>query len=66
MQIKSKTKPHSPSRLLDAISKVCNDYYARINRLEDEKYDLEYVVKGKDYQVHTLCKLHTFHIIFFN
>jgi hypothetical protein len=37
----------------DAISKVVRDYHSRIERLEEEKYDLEYIVKGKDFQVHT-------------
>lgn len=43
----SKT-PHA-----DALSKVCRDYHIRIESLEEEKYDLEYIVKGKDFQVHT-------------
>lgn len=40
------------SYTLDSISKVCQDYHSRIARLEEEKYDLEYIVKGKDFQVH--------------
>lgn len=36
----------------DSLSSIARDYHKRIERLEDEKYDLEYIVKGKDYQVH--------------
>ncbi|KAL7029012.1 hypothetical protein ACKWTF_006065 [Chironomus riparius] len=38
----------------DSISKVCQDYHSRIARLEEEKYDLEYIVKGKDFQISDL------------
>lgn len=38
----------------DALSKICRDYHSRIERLEDEKYDLEYIVKGKDFQISDL------------
>lgn len=38
----------------DSLAKVCRDYHSRIERLEDEKYDLEYIVKGKDYQISDL------------
>lgn len=37
---------------IDTLENICRDYHKRIERLEDEKYDLEYIVKGKDYQVH--------------
>lgn len=42
----------SYTHTLDSLSKICQDYHNRIARLEDEKYDLEYIVKGKDFQVH--------------
>lgn len=35
-----------------SLENICRDYNSRIERLEDEKYDFEYIVKGKDYQVH--------------
>ncbi|KAG5684127.1 hypothetical protein PVAND_013370 [Polypedilum vanderplanki] len=38
----------------DSLASICNDYHKRIERLEDEKYDLEYIVKGKDYQISDL------------
>lgn len=44
----------------DALSKICRDYHSRIERLEEEKYDLEYIVKGKDFQVHTDTLHYTF------
>lgn len=31
--------------------RVCKDYHTRIAKLEDEKFDLEYVVKRKDMEV---------------
>lgn len=37
---------------LDLLASTCRAYHSRISQLEDEKYDLEYIVKGKDYQVH--------------
>lgn len=40
------------SYTLDSVAKICQDYHSRIARLEEEKYDLEYIVKGKDFQVH--------------
>lgn len=36
----------------DEARKICLDYHSRIENLENEKYDFEYLVKGKDYQVH--------------
>ena len=43
---------------IDSLKNICRDYHSRIERLEDEKYDFEFIVKGKDYQVHFL-KLQT-------
>lgn len=37
--------------LIDACKRVCREYHERINGLEDEKFDLEYVVKRKDMEV---------------
>lgn len=37
--------------LIDEVRRACKDYNERIARLEDEKYDLEYVVKRKDAEV---------------
>uniref|UniRef100_A0A182SAU5 Troponin I n=1 Tax=Anopheles maculatus TaxID=74869 RepID=A0A182SAU5_9DIPT len=36
----------------DQARKILRDYHQRINSLEEEKYDLEYVVKRKDMEVH--------------
>ena len=44
---------------LDSLANICREYHSRIERLEEEKYDLEYIVKGKDYQVH--IDIHTKH-----
>ncbi|CAH1399984.1 unnamed protein product [Nezara viridula] len=35
----------------EKLKKICSDYHKRIGRLEDEKFDLEYVVKKKDFEV---------------
>lgn len=35
----------------EKLKKIAKDYHSRIARLEDEKYDLEYVVKKKDFEV---------------
>ncbi|CAG4941466.1 unnamed protein product [Colias eurytheme] len=35
----------------DTISRVCKDYHTRIGQLEDQKFDLEYIVKRKDMEV---------------
>nr|CAD7568086.1 unnamed protein product [Timema californicum] len=35
----------------ETVKRVLKDYYSRINQLEDEKFDLEYAVKKKDYEV---------------
>jgi len=39
------------ANLLDSIKRVLRDYHERINNLEDAKFDLEYAVKKKDYEV---------------
>lgn len=41
-----------PPHYADSCANICSQYHIRTERLEDEKYDLEYIVKGKDYQVH--------------
>ncbi|XP_062538885.1 troponin I isoform X3 [Armigeres subalbatus] len=38
----------------EQIRKVLRDYHARINALEEEKFDLEYVVKRKDFEISDL------------
>jgi len=38
----------------EAIKTILRDYHARIERLENEKYDFEYIVKGKDFQISDL------------
>lgn len=47
-----------PKNVADAneasLANICRDYHGRIERLEDEKYDFEYIVKGKDYQISDL------------
>ncbi|CAG9563318.1 unnamed protein product [Danaus chrysippus] len=35
----------------DALVRVCKEYHTRIGKLEDEKFDLEYIVKRKDMEV---------------
>jgi hypothetical protein len=35
----------------ETIKRVLRDYHARISTLEDEKFDLEYAVKKKDFEV---------------
>ena len=35
----------------ETIKRVLKDYHERISTLEDEKFDLEYAVKKKDYEV---------------
>lgn len=37
--------------VIDELRSICTAHYDRINRLENEKYDLEYVVKRKDHEV---------------
>lgn len=36
----------------DTLKSLIKQHYDRINKLEDQKYDLEYVVKRKDVEVH--------------
>lgn len=36
---------------LESLKKICRDYQDRINKLEDEKFDIEYIVKRKDFEV---------------
>lgn len=38
----------------DTITRILQDYHERISSLEDVKFDLEYAVKKKDYEVE-LC-----------
>lgn len=33
------------------MKRIIKEYYDRINRLEDRKFDLEYAVKKKDFEV---------------
>lgn len=40
----------------ESIRRVLRDYHARINALEEEKFDLEYVVKRKDFEVATVLQ----------
>lgn len=42
-----------PNTQTVALKDALHQYYERINSLEDLKYDLEYVVKRKDIEVHT-------------
>lgn len=37
--------------IIDTVRTVCRDYHTRIGNLEDEKFDLEYIVKRKDMEV---------------
>lgn len=38
---------------IDSIKDIARAYHSRIEKLEDMKYDLEYIVRSKDHQVHT-------------
>jgi hypothetical protein len=42
----------------DKLKKVLNDYHNRITQLEDEKFDLEYLVKKKDFEVASTVHFH--------
>lgn len=42
---------HVLCRIIDTLSRVCKEYHTRIGQLEDEKFDLEYIVKRKDMEV---------------
>lgn len=37
---------------IGALKDITRAYHERIGKLEDLKYDLEYIVKSKDFQVH--------------
>lgn len=43
----------SPSSHTESLKRVLREYHNRITALEDQKFDLEYVVKKKDYEVLT-------------
>lgn len=38
------------------IKRVLREYHTRIAALEDKKFDIEYLVKKKDYEVHSSKK----------
>lgn len=38
-------------RIIDECKRVCKTYHQRIGDLEDQKFDLEYIVKRKDMEV---------------
>lgn len=38
----------------EKLKKICQDYHKRIGHLEDEKFDLEYCVKKKDFEISDL------------
>jgi hypothetical protein len=40
--------------IAETIKRVLRDYHERISTLEDEKFDLEYAVKKKDFEVELL------------
>jgi hypothetical protein len=44
----------------DTITHVLQQYHERISSLEDVKFDLEYAVKKKDYEVELCYFLHSF------
>lgn len=39
---------------IDTVKRVIKEYYDRITKLEDQKFDLEYLVKKKDFEVRRL------------
>lgn len=41
----------APEHTIDTIKRVIKEYYNRITTLEDQKFDLEYLVKKKDFEV---------------
>ncbi|GLG97209.1 Troponin I isoform B [Gryllus bimaculatus] len=43
----------------ETVKRVLREYHNRINALEDEKYDLEYTVKKKDFEVEKTCVIIT-------
>lgn len=46
----------------DTLKTLIKQHYDRINKLEDQKYDLEYVVKRKDVEVHEHHQLFMRHL----
>lgn len=42
-----------PCVILEAVKRVLRDYHERICALEDSKYDIEIIVKRKDFEVLT-------------
>lgn len=41
----------TPEHIIDTVKRVIKEYYNRITTLEDQKFDLEYLVKKKDFEV---------------
>ena len=39
---------------LDKLQSICREYYSRIAKLEDSKYDLEFEVRQKDFIINEL------------
>ena len=50
-EITSETTNNVLVFLLDALVKLCEAYYEKVNQLEGEKYDMEKEVELKDYRV---------------
>ena len=50
-EITSETTNNVLVSLLDALVKLCEAYYEKVNQLEGEKYDMEKEVELKDYRV---------------
>lgn len=42
---------HLTCYIIDEVKRIIKEQHERIARLEDQKYDLEYVVKRKDIEV---------------
>lgn len=42
---------HGCDRTAAALQAICKEYYQRLCKLESEKYDTEYLVRQKDYEV---------------
>jgi Troponin len=51
MSMSLKNRNENPCKTIDTARNVCRDYHKRINDLEDKKFDLEYFVKKKDFEV---------------
>ncbi len=43
--------------MTESLKRIIKDYYDRINRLEDKKFDLEYAVKKKDLEVSAVLNI---------